>query len=142
VRAENLKGLSAYSNTATASPLAAPGGLTLTIVSGTRSDLSWSNVAGESAYYVQRSSDGRGGWLDVGYATPDVTTFSDVSVPTDDPYYYRVLALGPGGFSQSSAVVTTAPVTSAYSSADIASTPAGQTTVVAPDTAFDIVAGG
>src|SRR5439155_12718834 len=108
VRAENLKGLSGYGNTATVSPLAAPAGLTLTIVSGTRSDLSWSNVAGETAYYVQRSPDGRGGWLDVGYATPDVTSFSDISVSTDEPYYYRVLALGPARFSQASGVVTTA----------------------------------
>jgi fibronectin type 3 domain-containing protein/regulation of enolase protein 1 (concanavalin A-like superfamily) len=142
VRAENLKGLSSPGNIATASPLAAPAGAALAVVSGMRSDLSWGNVLGETAYYVQRSPDGRSGWLDVGYATPDVTAWSDVSVPTDEPYYYRVLALGPAGFSAPSDVVTTVKQVSAYSSADVNSTPAGRTTVVAADTAFDVVAGG
>ena len=142
VLSENLRGSSAPGNTVTASPLAAPGGLKLAVVSPMRSDLTWTNVAGETAYYVQRSSDGRSDWLDVGYATPDVVTFSDLSVATDETFYYRVLALGPAGFSQPSNVVTTAPDTSTYESTDIASTPAGSTTVVAADTAFDVVAGG
>jgi fibronectin type 3 domain-containing protein/regulation of enolase protein 1 (concanavalin A-like superfamily) len=142
VRAENLKGLSGYGNTAAGSPLTAPAGLTLTVVSGMRSDLAWTNVVGETAYYVQRGDDADGPWLDVGYATPDVTTFSDLSVPTGESYYYRVLALGPGGFSRPSDVVSTVAEESAYSSLDIASTPAGRTAVVAADTAFDIVAGG
>jgi regulation of enolase protein 1 (concanavalin A-like superfamily)/fibronectin type 3 domain-containing protein len=107
-----------------------------------RSDLAWSNVPGESAYYVQRSPDGQSGWLNVGYNTPDVTTFSDLSVPTSEGYHYRVVASAPAGFSRPSEVVTTAPQTSAYASADVASTPEGRTTVVAADTAFDVVAGG
>ena len=142
VRAENLKGLGAYGNTASAAPLAAPAGLQITVVSGMRSDLAWGNVSGETAFWIQRSPDGQGGWLDVGYATPDVTTFSDLSVPTDEPYFYRALAQGAAGFSTPSNVVTTVPQVSAYSSADIASTPAGRTAVVAADTAFDVVAGG
>ena len=142
VRAENLKGLGAYGSTASASPLAAPAGLTITVVSGMRSDLVWGNVPGETAFFIQRSPDGSGGWLDVGYATPDVTTFSDLSVPTGEPSFYRVRAQGAAGFSMPSNVVTTVPEISAYSSADIASTPAGRTTVVAVDTAFDVVAGG
>lgn len=142
VRSENLKGVSAPGNTVNAAALAAPAALSIGVTSATRSDLSWSNVAGETAYYVQRSPDGRTGWLDVGYTTLDVTTYSDLSVPTGEAYYYRVRALGLAGFSLPSEVATTAPQTSAYSSADIASTPAGRTTVVAADTAFDVVAGG
>lgn len=142
VRSENLKGVSAPGKAVNASPLAAPAALSIAVVSATRSDLTWSNVPGETAYYVQRSPDGRSGWLDVGYATPDVTSYSDLSVPTGEAHYYRVRALGPAGFSLPSEVVTTASQASAYSSADIASTPAGRTTVVAADTAFDIIAGG
>ena len=144
VRAENLRGVADATGAMTVSgtPLGAPSGLSIAVASGMRADLSWTNVPGETAYYVQRSPDGQGGWLNVGYNTPDVTTFSDLSVPTDEGFYYRVVALGPAGFSQPSNVVTAAPRASGYSSADIASTPDGRTTVVAADTAFDIAAGG
>jgi hypothetical protein len=112
-------------------------------VAGTmRADLSWGNVTGETRFDVQRSPDGKTGWLTIAATQPDVTVYSDVSVPTSQPYFYRVVAVGSGGSSAASNVVGTGADVSAYDSADISATPTGRTTVVDVDTAFDVAGGG
>jgi fibronectin type 3 domain-containing protein len=142
VRAENLRGVSDPGAAVAASPLAAPAGLTVAVAGAMRADLFWGNVAGESRFDVQRSRDGKAGWLTIAATMPDVTTYSDVSVPTSQPYFYRVVTVGPGGGSPASNVAGTGAQVSAYDSADINAIPAGRTTVVDADTAFDVTGGG
>ena len=142
VRAENLRGVSSPSSTVSASPLATPAGLTATVAGAMRTDLAWSNVTGEARYDVQRGRDGQTGWLTIAATMPDVTRYSDVSVATGGRYFYRVVAVGNAGPSAPSDVAGTGAEVSAYRSVDISAVPAGSTTVVGADTAFDVTGGG
>ena len=146
VRSENLAGVSAAGGQVTSAPMATPSGLEVSVASGMQADLSWSDVAGETIYLIQRSADGQSGWLNVGSTVPDDTTFSDVSVPTSRKYFYRVVARGAGGDSLPSAVVatgTTQTPSGDYASQDVGgSTPAGSARVITEGSAYDVTGGG
>jgi hypothetical protein len=88
-------------------PPAAPTGLAATPVSSARIDLSWNDVATETAFKIQRSPDGSTGWTQVGTTGANVTTFSDTGLTAGTTYSYRVLATNSGGDSSPSNVATT-----------------------------------
>ncbi len=71
---------------------AAPSNLTAGGVSTSQIDLSWSDVAGEAKYHIDRSLNGTTGWTLVGENSSDDTTFSDVGLSSATQYFYRVRA--------------------------------------------------
>ena len=88
------------------SPPVAPGGVTAVAVSSSQVDVGWQDVAGESGYMVQRSSDGVSGWVQVGTTGQDVVAFSDTGLAASTAYSYRVVATNGSGDSAPSAVVS------------------------------------
>jgi fibronectin type 3 domain-containing protein len=74
--------------------------------SATSVDLTWSDVAGELSYQVQRSPDGINGWTDIGTTGQDVTSYTDTGLAATTTYYYRVVAVtSNGGVSAPSGVL-------------------------------------
>lgn len=104
IRAANPDANSGYSNevtatTFTATPPAAPSGLTATAISGSRIDLAWTdNSVGETGFIVERKTAG-GVFTDTTTTAPDVTAISDVGLTPLTTYVYRARATGPGGSS-------------------------------------------
>src|SRR5207244_10170819 len=91
VRASNGAGDTAYTNTANATTLpAAPANLTATTASSSQINLSWSDVAGESQYIIERSPDGTNSWTQIGTSGANVTTFNNTGLSLGTTYYYRV----------------------------------------------------
>jgi Fibronectin type III domain len=85
-------------------PPAAPGSLTATALSDTQVRLAWSNVTGETGFYVWRSRDGRT-WTRIATTAADATTFTDTGLRAKTLYYYRVQAFNAVGASAFSPVV-------------------------------------
>jgi subtilisin family serine protease len=110
VVATNTGGDSPPSNIASAttlpSPPPAPTGLTAAAASSTRIDLSWTDVAGETGYKVERSANGTSGWSQIGTAGQNVTTYVDTGLAAATTYYYRVVATNTGGDSPPSTVAS------------------------------------
>ena len=65
----------------------------------TEIDLTWTDVATETGYRIERSDDGGTGWATVGTAGQDVTSFTDAGLTPGTGYAYRVIALNAGGES-------------------------------------------
>src|SRR5205807_9606046 len=95
VRAYNLVGASAYSNSASATtvgPLIAPSNLSATTVSTTRIDLAWTdNSSNEDGFQIERSSDNVT-FAQIALVNANTTTYSDTGLTASTPYYYRVRA--------------------------------------------------
>ncbi|MBW6467337.1 MAG: fibronectin type III domain-containing protein, partial [Brevefilum sp.] len=73
--------------------LPAPTGLSATAVSTTQIDLAWTdNAADESAYRVERSLTGTGGWTQIADLPADSTAVSNTSLTPGTTYFYRVRA--------------------------------------------------
>ncbi len=73
-------------------PPAAPLQLTATTVSLGKIDLHWQDSANnETNFLIQRSSDGSH-WENLAAVAADVTTYSDVFLPLNTTFYYRVRA--------------------------------------------------
>ena len=90
-------------------PPPAPSGLQGTATSSTRVDLSWSNVAGEQGYKVERklASGSSTTWAQIATTGADVTTYANTSGLTPSTSYdYRVRAWTSGGNSAYSNVAT------------------------------------
>jgi hypothetical protein len=83
--------------------LAIPEPPTLSLGTGTGVTVNWSNVAGNSGYAVERSTDGAT-WSQIGTTSADVTTYADNGLAGSYRYYYRVSALGSGSRSAPSGV--------------------------------------
>ena len=109
VRAVNGSGQSVNSNTASATtplaPPAAPTNLVATALSQTQIQLTWCDVAGETQYIIERSSNGTSGWAQVGTTTTNTTTFTNTGLKKNTRYYYRVRAVNSAGSSPNSSVV-------------------------------------
>jgi hypothetical protein len=86
--------------------LALPDAPVLTVGATTAStvDLSWTNVADETGYRIERSLDGVGGWVDLGDEAADATTFTDTGLTCETEYFYRVFAFSADGDSPASNV--------------------------------------
>src|SRR6058998_984134 len=117
VRASGPGGLSAYSNTASATTLApppptAPSSLTATALSSSRIDLAWAASSGAvTNYQVERCRTAACSFAPI--ATASGTTYSDTTgLSASTSYTYRVRASGPGGlsaYSNTASATTLAP---------------------------------
>ena len=92
-------------------PPSDPSGLVATAASNSRIDLTWAdNATNETAYAVERSLDGSGGWVDLTSTLPaDTTIYSDTGLSADTAYHYRVKATnatGSSGYSNTAGTKT------------------------------------
>lgn len=85
--------------------LPAPGGLAVVPGTGTGLDLSWTDIAGETGYAIERSTDGIN-FSQIATRSANVTSYSDNSLAGSLRYYYRVVGTDATGRSQPSAVVS------------------------------------
>ncbi len=92
---------------ATFNGLAAPANLAVAVGTGTGTglNLSWSDVAGETGFAVDRSSDGVN-FAQVGTTAAGVLTYSDNNLAGSMRYFYRVHALNASGQSVPSTVAS------------------------------------
>lgn len=114
VRAYNTGGYSAYSNsdcetTSSTTPIA-PSALSTTS-SAKAVGLSWTdNSSDESGFQVERSTNSSSGpWSQIATSTPNMTTYEDSNVDSDQTYCYRVRAYNGAGnstYTNTSCVVT------------------------------------
>jgi fibronectin type 3 domain-containing protein len=95
------------SNEVTATPIAAPTGLTAT-PGNSQVTLAWTPVAGATGYAVYRSTTSGGPFTDIlGY--PSSTSFNDTAVVNGTTYYFVVAALDVVGASTNSGQVSVTP---------------------------------
>jgi hypothetical protein len=84
---------------ATATPPAAPTGLTATAISASQINLAWTdNATNETAYRIERSLDGTTLTL-LTMPGANVSTYADTGLTASTTYYYRVLASNSAGSS-------------------------------------------
>jgi len=101
----NDAGNSSFSNTATATTLAAlpaaPSALTATAVSNTRINLAWTDNSGnESGFKIERCKNPNcTNFAQIAQVGANVTTFADTTVTKNTAYNYRVRAFNAGGNS-------------------------------------------
>src|SRR6185369_10170244 len=92
-----------------------PTGMTATVVSGTRVDLSWTdNATDEYTYVVERSTDGGTTWDSPVSVGASRTSYSVIGLLQNTAYKFRVRAQHPNSTYSAyatSASVTTDPVT-------------------------------
>ncbi|WP_193378525.1 fibronectin type III domain-containing protein, partial [Singulisphaera acidiphila] len=114
VTATNAAGDSAPGTVASAiTYLATPGSVVATVVSGGQIDLTWiDRSSAESSYYIEQSLNETTGWLQVGTASANATSFS-VPGPFDGSttYYFRIRAYSnvTGNSASFTAVTVTTP---------------------------------
>lgn len=85
----------------------APDNLTATATSATQIQLTWNDVAGETAYAVERSTNGTN-FTKVGDDLPaNTVTFTNTGLTANTKYYYRVYAKNAAGNSPYSKIVET-----------------------------------
>ncbi|HET7831846.1 MAG TPA: hypothetical protein VFK88_02670 [Gallionella sp.] len=80
----------------------------LSLTGSTSVTVSWSNVANETGYTVERSTDGIN-WVQAGTTAVNVTSFIDTGVVGATTYQYRVTAVGNSGWNTSAAGSITLP---------------------------------
>lgn len=85
-----------------------PATLTATAISATQIDLQWANVAGETGFELQKSSNGANGFVTLTTTGVNVATFSDLGATGHSTFYYRVRSLGLGGVASDWSVVASA----------------------------------
>jgi subtilisin family serine protease len=103
VRAYNTSGASSFSNTCSArtfsnEPPAKPQNLTARAVSPSLITLSWSDVANEEGYKIDRKK-ADGIWQPLASKLKDQTSHNDPNVEDGTLYYYRVRAFNDYGYS-------------------------------------------
>lgn len=110
---------------ATVNPPAAP--VASVTPGGTGIIVSWNDVADESGYIVQRTTDGSN-FSDIAAVTANTTQFGDTGLQSDTAYGYRVVAYNAGGSSAGEAVNRrTRPAASTLGASVISSTQIGLT---------------
>jgi fibronectin type 3 domain-containing protein len=103
VVATSASGNSPPSNVANATTLTvAPQGLSVSATSPSQNTLSWSDVAHETGFVIERSSNGLSGWAQVGATLAGVTQAVDSGLTPATTYFYRVRATDAGGNSNPS----------------------------------------
>lgn len=83
----------------------APASLTATAAGSGAIDLVWSDVSGETAYLIERSTDGTT-WTTIDTVAANVLTYSSTGLQPATAYHYRVIAHNAGGDSEPSPVAT------------------------------------
>lgn len=76
--------------------------LTLSVASATQVTLLWTNVAGETGYRLERSTDGGSTWSTLATAAANVASYANTGLVANTLYHYRVTAVGTGGDSGTS----------------------------------------
>lgn len=100
--------------TITASQLTAPT-LTATAASSSVINLSWNDVANESSYKIQESTDGGSTWADLSTPAANATSYSRTGLTASTTYSYRIKAVGNGttytdsNYSNTASATTNAP---------------------------------
>jgi fibronectin type 3 domain-containing protein len=131
VRAYNGAGNSGYSNTASITtqapppPPAAPSNLSATTASGTQIDVSWSDVADETGYRLERADSSSGPWSTVANPPADSTGHSDGGLDVGGTYFYRLFATNGSGDSGAAGPVSAQTLTYVDSFAQSASASQG-----------------
>ena len=95
-----------FTTASSQSPPSTPSALSATAISQNQINLSWSNVANETGYRVERSPDGSTAWTEIANLAADVISYSDQQVASQHTYYYRARAFNTGGFSGYTNVVS------------------------------------
>jgi len=117
LRAFNAGGNSDYSTPVSATTMAAttppsaPITLTATAISSTQINLSWTNVANETSYKIERSPDGSS-YSQIATTGFDVVTYPDIGLSSTTTYYYQVRAsngVGDSGYSPPTNTLTLLP---------------------------------
>ncbi len=103
VRATNATGDSAYSNEASATtltnPPAAPSGLTATAISSSQINISWTDVANETGFKIERKTGAGGTYSQIATVGAGVVSYNNTGLTVNTTYYYRVRASNAGGDS-------------------------------------------
>jgi fibronectin type 3 domain-containing protein len=87
--------------------IAVPNATDLTVVAAPDTVvLTWTDVADETEYRVERSLDGTTDWSSIGTPGQNATSFVDAGLPPSTTYSYRVFAINAGGDSPASNVVS------------------------------------
>lgn len=88
---------------------AAPSAPAASAVSAAEITVTWTdNADNELGFFIERSLDGTGGWVQVGSTGPDTVFFIDTDLTPDSIYFYRVQAFNSTGASSYSTVVSSA----------------------------------
>ena len=86
-------------------PIAVPSATDVTAVANLDTiALSWTDVADETGYRVERSLDGATDWIEIATTGQDVTTYVNATLAPGTTYYYRIVATNAGGDSTPSNV--------------------------------------
>lgn len=85
-------------NNTPVNPPAAPSGLAATAVLPTEIDLTWGNVAGETGFRIERSTNNVT-FTALNTVAADVLSYQDTTASPSTLYYYRVFAINSGGDS-------------------------------------------
>ncbi len=103
VRATNATGDSAYSNEASATtltnPPVAPSGLTATAISSSQINISWTDVANETGFKIERKTGAGGTYSQIATVGAGVVSYNNTGLTVNTTYYYRVRASNAGGDS-------------------------------------------
>jgi hypothetical protein len=75
--------------------------LSLSSVSSSEIDVTWTQISNNLGYTLQRSLDGTSGWSTVGNLGTNNNYDNDTGLTASTTYYYRVLAIGSGTYSNS-----------------------------------------
>gem|GEM_PF-1586783 len=67
--------------------------------STTQISLSWSQIAGNSGYRIERKTGSGGSWAELAVKGSDVTSHTDSGLSAGTTYYYRVSSISPSGYS-------------------------------------------
>jgi len=141
VRANNSAGDSAFSNVAiattpSATPPAAPSGLTATPVSSDSISLFWvDNSDNETGFRIERDRGSNGGSFDqIATVGPDVVAFSDTDLDPSTIYRYRVRAnannsVGNSAFSNVAIATTLSTTTPPAAPSNLVATSASSTSI-------------
>ncbi len=106
VRAFDSSGQSAASNSATIITVLPATSVTAKAVSSTSVQLTWSGDLGATGgYTVQRATSANGTWTTVGTTAAGVRNFTNTGVTAATTYLYRIVALGAGTATATSANV-------------------------------------
>jgi len=83
-----------------------PAGLTATAVSRSQINLAWGDVATETGYKVERSSNRTSAWAQIATTAADTPAYTNTGLPRLTTYYYRVRATNAAGDSPYSAIAS------------------------------------
>ncbi|MDR3634849.1 MAG: fibronectin type III domain-containing protein [Isosphaeraceae bacterium] len=113
----NTGGNSAYATASVTTPAfpSQPAITTAMAQSDTVITLAWGDVAGESGFLIERSTNNGSTWTTAGTVGTGMTTFTDTGLSESTPYTYRVTATNPAGSSAPSATRSVATQPSAPS---------------------------